>query len=190
MNHGKPLCHTIQNAILSALLAGGLAFSGGVMAASQGLYSSNELLDAGVYSTSDNEQIGEVEDILLDNDMTVRALVIDTGNLLDLKGNQQFVIEVGKFTVETRNGNSLEEIEYRVNVDLNEEQLAQQPEYTNDWWKGAREGAQQAWEETKKGAASAWETTQEGASRALNSIGKALENVGEQTQEAAERSSE
>lgn len=117
--------------------------------------------------------------------MTVRALVIDTGSLLDLKGNQQFVIEAGKFTVETQNGHDLEAIEYRVNVDLNEAQLAEQPAYTNDWWQDARQGAQQAWERTKEGAASAWESTQEGASRALDRIGKALENVGEKTQDAA-----
>ncbi|QFU00702.1 hypothetical protein FIU83_03525 [Halomonas sp. THAF5a] len=185
MIHGKPLNRAIHRATLGALLAGGLAVSGAASAAPQGLYSTDELLDADVYATGSSAQVGEVEDILLDNDMTVRALVIDTGSLLDLKGNQQFVIEAGKFTVETQNGHDLEAIEYRVNVDLNEAQLAEQPAYTNDWWQDARQGAQQAWERTKEGAASAWESTQEGASRALDRIGKALENVGEKTQDAA-----
>ncbi|APE31535.1 hypothetical protein BOX17_11610 [Halomonas aestuarii] len=185
MTHDTPLRHAIHRASLGALLAGGLALSGSALAAPQGLYSANELLDADVYSTSGSEQVGEVEDILLDNDMQVRALVVDTGNLLDLKGEQQFVVEAGKFTVETQNGNSLDEMVYRVNVDLSEEQLSQQPAYTNDWWQDAREGAQQAWETTKEGAASAWDTTQEGASRALDRIGQALEDVGERTQEAA-----
>ncbi|SFT94201.1 PRC-barrel domain-containing protein [Halomonas saccharevitans] len=185
MIHGKPLHHAIHSATLGALLAGSLALSAGAMAAPQGLYSADELMDADVYSTAGTAQIGEVEDILLDNDMTVRALVVDTGSLLDLKGNQQFVVEAGKFTVETHNGNSLEEIEYQVNVDLSEAELVQQPAYTNDWWQNARQGAQQAWENTKEGAASAWESTQEGASRALDRIGQALENVGEKTQDAA-----
>lgn len=185
MIHGKSQHHAIRTATLGALLAGSLALSTGAMAAPQGLYSSDELLDAEVYATSSSEQIGEVEDILLDNDMRVRALVIDTGKLLDLKGEQQFVIEAEKFTVETQNGDSLEEMEYRVNVDLSEEQLAQQPAYTNEWWQDARQGAHQAWENTKEGAASAWDTTQEGASKALDRIGQALENVGKKTQEAA-----
>jgi len=190
MTQRKPLHHAIKQASLAALLAGGLAVAGSAVAQPQGLYSANELLDADVYATSSSEQIGDVEDILLDNDMQVRALVIDTGTLLDLKGEQQFVIEAGKFSVETRNGNNLDAVEYRVNVDLSEEQIAEQPPYTNDWWQNARQGAQQAWEDTKEGAASAWETTQEGASRALDRIGQALENVGEQTQEAADRSAE
>ncbi|MCL7939879.1 PRC-barrel domain-containing protein [Halomonas sp. ATCH28] len=190
MAQRKPMNHAIKQATLGALLAGGLAVAGSAIAQPQGLYSADELMDAEVYASSSSEQIGEVEDILLDNDMQVRALVIDTGNLFDLKGEQHFVIETGKFTVETQNGNSLEEIEYRVNVDMSEEQIAQQPQYTNDWWQNAREGAQQAWEDTKEGAASAWESTQEGASRALDRIGEALENVGERTREAADRSAE
>lgn len=190
MTQRTPLNHAIKQATLGALLAGGLAVAGSAMADPQGLYSADELLDADVYATSGSDQIGGVEDILLDNDMQVRALVIDTGNLLDFQGNQQFVIETGKFTVETQNGNSLEEIEYRVNVDMSEEQIAEQPQYTNDWWQNAREGAQQAWEDTKEGAASAWESTQEGASWALDSIGEALENVGERTREAADRPAE
>lgn len=189
MTQRKPLKHALKQAALGALLAGGLA-TGTAMAEPQGLYSTDELLDADVHATSSSDRIGEVEDILLDNDMQVRALVIDTGSLLDLKGEQQFVIEAGKFTVETRDGNSLDEIDYRVNVELSEEQIAAQPQYTNDWWQNAREGAQQAWEDTKEGAASAWETTQEGASRALDRIGAALENVGERTRNAADRAEE
>ncbi|MDZ7853937.1 MAG: PRC-barrel domain-containing protein [Halomonas sp.] len=190
MAQRKPLNHAIKQATLGALIAGGLAVSGSAIAQPQGLYSADELLDASVYATSSSDQIGEVEDILLDNDMQVRALVIDTGNLLDFKGEQHFVIESEKFSVETQDGNSLEEIEYRVNVDLSEEEIAQQPQYTNEWWENARQVAQRAWEDTKEGAASAWETTQEGASRALDRIGEALENVGQRTQEAADRSSE
>ncbi|MDR9438558.1 MAG: PRC-barrel domain-containing protein [Halomonas sp.] len=190
MSQRKPLNHAIKQTSLGILFAGGLAVAGSAVAQPQGLYSADELLDADVYATSSSEPIGDVEDILLDNDMQVRALVIDTGTLLDFKGEQQFVIESGKFTVETRDGNSLEEMEYRVNVDLSEEQVAEQPQYTNDWWQNAREGAQQAWEDTKEGAASAWETTQEGASRALDRIGEALENVGERTRKAADRSTE
>jgi sporulation protein YlmC with PRC-barrel domain len=162
-----------------------MALAGTAMAAPQGLYSAEELLDADVYSSADEStEIGDVEDILLDNDMQVRALVIDTGNMLDM-GERQYVIESGQFTVETQNGDSLDNIEYRVTVDMTEAEIIQQPQYTSDWWQKARQGAQQAWDQTKEGAASAWESTQEGASEALDRIGEALENVGESAQDAA-----
>ncbi|MDR5903427.1 PRC-barrel domain-containing protein [Halomonas icarae] len=183
MRYGKPL---LRHATLSTLIAGGLVVSASAMAEPQGLYSSDELLDADVYTAADSREIGEVEDILLDNDMRVRALVIDTGELLDIDGDQEFVIEAGRFSVETHNGDDLDDIEYRVIVDMSDAQISQQPTYDNDWWQDARQGAHEAWEQTKEGAASAWETTQEGASRALDSIGKALENVGKKTQDAAE----
>ncbi|WP_299237073.1 PRC-barrel domain-containing protein [uncultured Halomonas sp.] len=183
MLYGKPL---LRHATLSTLVAGGLLLSASAMAEPQGLYSSDELLDADVYTAADSREIGEVEDILLDNDMKVRALVIDTGELLDIDDDQEFVIEAGRFSVETHNGDDLDDIEYRVIVDMNDAQISQQPTYDNDWWQDARQGAHEAWEQTKDGAASAWDTTQEGASRALDSIGEALENVGKKTQDAAE----
>lgn len=183
MLYGTPL---LRNTTLSLLAAGGLALSASAMAEPQGLYSSDELLDADVYTAADNREIGEVEDILLDNDMRVRALVVDTGDLLDINGEQEFVIEAGQFSVETHNGDNLDDIEYRVTVDMNGAQISQQPAYDNDWWRNARQGAHDAWDQTKEGAASAWDSTQEGASRALDRIGKALEDVGRKTQEAAE----
>lgn len=183
MLYGKPL---LRHATLSTLVAGGLLLSASAMAEPQGLYSSDELLDADVYTAADSREIGEVEDILLDNDMRVRALVIDTGELLDIDDDQEFVIEASRFSVETHNGDDLDDIEYRVIVDMDDAQISQQPTYDNDWWQDARQGAHEAWEQTKEGAASAWDTTQEGASNALDSIGKALENVGKKTQDAAE----
>lgn len=168
--------HPRNHTLLSILVAGGLAFGSSAMAATEGLYSSDELLDADVYTQDDpDDEIGEVEDILLDNAMQVRAIVIDTGNLLDM-GEKQYVLEAGQFTVETRNGNDLDAIEYRIVVDMSEEEIIQQPEYTNDWWQNARQGAHEAWEQTKQGA-----------SQALDRIGGALENVGERTQEAASK---
>lgn len=172
--------------LTAALLAAGLAWSAGAQAAPQGLYSTNELLDADVYTQADPAQsIGEVEDVLLDDDMRLRALVVDTGSLLDL-GDKQYVVEADQFQVETRHGERLDDIEYRVTLSLDAATLAEQPEYTDGWWNQARHNMRQAWEDTQEGAASAWETTQEGASQALDRIGQALKNAGESAQEAAE----
>ncbi len=156
------------------------------MAAPQGLYSTEELLDADVYAKSDSDQaIGDVEDVLLDNDMRVHALVIDTGDLFDL-GDKQYVVGAEHFTVETHNGESLDNIEYSVHLDLDAQALGEQPEYTNTWWNQAKDNLQQAWEETKEGAASAWETTRSATSDALDKAGNVLESVGEETQQAAD----
>ncbi|HET8792071.1 MAG TPA: PRC-barrel domain containing protein, partial [Modicisalibacter sp.] len=128
-----------NNVFYTALIAGGLAFSGSALAAPQGLYSTEELNDADVYLASDpSNDIGDVEDVLLDESMNLHAIVIDTGNLLDL-GEKQYVIETGNFTVETSNGNDLENIEYAVHVDMTKEEITQQPEYTNDWWAQAKQ---------------------------------------------------
>ncbi|MBB3230989.1 PRC-barrel domain-containing protein [Halomonas stenophila] len=182
MTLDTPLSRTLT----AALIAGGMAVTATAQAETQGLYSADELLDADVYTQANPDvDIGEVEDVLLDNDMRLRALVIDTGNLLDM-GRKQYVIETGHFTVETHNGDRLEAIEYRVHVDLSEQAITQQPEYTDTWWSEARQNMQRAWSETKQGAASAWDTTQEGASKALDRIGNALKAAGEKTQQAAD----
>ncbi|MCK2184310.1 PRC-barrel domain-containing protein [Halomonas getboli] len=172
--------------LTAALLAAGLAVSATAQAAPQGLYSADELLDADVYAKANPDQsIGEVEDVLLDDDMRLRALVIDTGSLLDL-GGKQYVVEAGQFKVETRHGERIEDIEYRVTLSLDATSLRDQPEYTDGWWNQARESMRNAWSETQEGAASAWETTQEGASKALDRIGQALQSAGESAQKAAE----
>lgn len=173
-------------ALAGALLAAGLTWAAAAQAAPQGLYSADELLDADVYTQADPERsIGEVEDVLLDDDMRLRALVIDSGSLLDL-GEKQYVIEAGQFKVETRHGERLEDIEYRVTLSLDAASLRDQPEYTDGWWNQARESMRDAWADTREGAASAWETTREGASTALDRIGQALQSAGESAQKAAE----
>ncbi|QEA39131.1 PRC-barrel domain containing protein [Pistricoccus aurantiacus] len=172
--------------LLAALVAAGMTVSGSAMAAPQGLYSADELTDAEVFSPqSGDEAIGEVEDILLDEDMKVRAIVVDTSNLLDL-GARQYVIDTGKFTVETRNDDDLDDLEYRVNVDMTEEEITQQPEYDNDWWAQTKKSAASAWEDTKQGAQSAWESTKAATSDALTSAGQAIESAGDKTEQATD----
>lgn len=164
----------LNRAILTALVAGGLTASGVAFAQPQGLYSADELMDADVYSNEDDSNaIGDVEDILLDENMRLHALVIDTGNLLDM-GDKQYVIETGKFTVETRHGENKEEVEYLVTVEMTEQEITQQDEYSNDWWT-----------ETKQTASSAWESTKAATSDALNRAGDAINDAGENAEDAA-----
>lgn len=176
----KPL----NQAITTALLAGGLTLGGAAMAQPQGLYSADELMDAQVYSKeSDTESIGEVEDVLLNESMQLHSLVIETGGVFDF-GEKQYVIDTGNFSVETSNGDNLENIQYRVLVDMTEEQISQQPEYTNDWWNQTKQTTRQAWENTKETANSAWENTKAFTSDLLDDASNALDDAGDEADQA------
>lgn len=178
---------SLSKSLIAALIAGGFIINTSAMAEPQGLYSADELNDANVFSKSNpDKKIGEVEDILLDDAMRVRALVVETGGLLDM-GEKEYVIDAGKFTLETRNGDSLENLEYIVHVDMTKEELEQQPEYTNDWWTQTKAAALQAWQNTKEGAASAWESTKAAASNALDNIGGVLENSGDEVEQTTDQ---
>ncbi|MCO6441227.1 MAG: PRC-barrel domain-containing protein [Nitrococcus mobilis] len=180
--------HTSFNkALLAAFMAAGFVIGSNAMAEPQGLYSADELSDANVFSKSNpDKKIGEVEDILLDDAMRVRALVVETGGLLDM-GSKEYVINAGKFTLETRNADNLEKLEYIVHLDMTKEELEQQPEYTNDWWTQTKAAARQAWQNTKEGAASAWESTKAAASNALDNIGGALESPGDEVEQGTDQ---
>ena len=142
----------------------------------QGLYSADELMDADVFlSSKPNEDIGDVEDILLGEDMSVQALVVEAGGVLDM-GDKDFVVQKGDFTVETNNDDNLDNIEYRVLLDMDESTLKQQPEYDNDWWQQAKTQAAEAWENTKQGASSAWEDTKAATSDLLDDASDAIDN--------------
>lgn len=142
----------------------------------QGLYSADELMDADVYlKSAPDEDIGDVDDILLGEDMAVQALVVEAGGVLDM-GDKDFVVEKGDFTVETTHDDNIDNIEYRVVLDMDQSALKQQPEYTNDWWKQAKGQATEAWENTKQGAASAWQGTKDATSSLLQDASDAIDN--------------
>ncbi|MCE3027255.1 PRC-barrel domain containing protein [Salinicola sp. DM10] len=165
----------------AALVAGSAAMSQAALAQDtakhdlQGLYSAGELMDADVYlKSAPKDDIGDVEDILLGEDMSVQALVIEAGGVLDM-GDREFVVQKGDFTVETVHADNLDDIEYRVVLDLDQGALKQQPEYTNDWWQQAKTNAAQAWEQTKQGASSAWQSTKEATSNLLRDASNAID---------------
>ncbi|OLO07462.1 hypothetical protein BTW08_11855 [Salinicola sp. MH3R3-1] len=142
----------------------------------QGLYSADELMDADVYlSGQKDDDVGDVEDILLGEDMSVQALVVEAGGVLDM-GDKDFVVKKGDFTVETQHNDDLDDIEYRVVVNMDKDELKQQPKYDNDWWNQARKQAADAWENTKQGASSAWHDTKSATSNLLDDASDAIDN--------------
>lgn len=141
----------------------------------QGLYSADDIMDADVYlADNQDEEIGEVEDILLNDDMQVQALVIEGGATFGL-GGREVVIDSENFRLETINEDD-GEVEHRILVDSSEADLEDLPEYDADWWNEARQQAREAWESTREGAQSAWQRTREGVSNAADNISDSIDN--------------
>lgn len=168
----------------ASLLAGGMALSFSVTAA-EGLYSAEALMDADVYADSGN-RVGEVEDVLLGNDMAVQALVVETGEVLGM-GGREIVVKKGSFTVEAVTSAPPDQVAYNVRVTASEAEMTEFDEYDNDWWERTRKQASQAWENTKAGAASAWENTQEVTSSIWDDIRESVEEAGDQIEDSTDR---
>lgn len=153
--------------LAAAALAGGVALGTQAQPAydPQGLYSAEDILDAGVYLSSEpDERVGEVEDILFDEAMQVTALVVESGSVLGL-GGRELIVESGLFTLTTHVDDD-GDTTHRVMLEATAEALEGYPAFSDDWWEQARERSREAWLQTQEGAESAWQTTQEGAERA------------------------
>lgn len=125
-------------------------------AQAQGLYSAEDLMNADVYLRSDpDEDVGEVEDILLDDDQKVRSLVISTGEILGM-GGRNIVANVEDISVESEHdGDGVfgeGYITHRVIIDAESEDLEGFPEYEQGWFDEESErlrgefGGRSAWQ--------------------------------------------
>ncbi|SDM21718.1 PRC-barrel domain-containing protein [Franzmannia pantelleriensis] len=160
---------------LSISLAGGLALASNAQADIEGLYSADAIMDANVYlDSAPDERIGDVEDILLDDDMSVQAIVIETGATLGL-GGRDIVLDNDHYRLETETDEDGDTV-HRVYVDATAEELDELPEYNRDWWDQARENAAEAWEATREGAQSAWQRTREGAESIGDTVDETVNN--------------
>jgi sporulation protein YlmC with PRC-barrel domain len=154
-------------------------------AATEGLYSVEALLDADVYD-ADGKEIGEVEDILLSDDMSIHSLVIETGSLLGL-GGREVVAERGTFTVRVekeKDRESFDDIDYEVHMEATQDAVKELPEYNEDWWNKTKDSLSQAWENTKDTSESAWESTKEATSSAWHNVLEGAESMGDKAKEA------
>lgn len=159
------------------LLAGSLTLSFSAIAA-QGLYSVDELMDAEVYDST-GEEIGEVEDILLGDDMSVQALIIETGEILGM-GGREVVAKRGTFTVRTdSDDDEFDDIEYEVHMEATQEALKSFPQYDENWWLETRQELEQAREKTNRNVRSAWESTEEATASAWDKTKQEVESLGD-----------
>lgn len=164
-----------------SILAGAVMMSAATLAqasqpATDGLYSADKLMDAHVHLQNEDKDIGEVEDLLFGDDMTLQAIVIETDDDSFGPQDQGYVIQRGDFTVETSADTDLDELEYNVTVNLDRDALKQQDTWSNDWWQNARQQASQTWQKTSDAASSAWKDTRQATSSLLQRAGEALEN--------------
>jgi sporulation protein YlmC with PRC-barrel domain len=167
-----------------SLLAGGMAMSLSAFAA-EGLYTMDELKDANFFDST-GEEIGEVEDILMSNDMSVHSLVIQTGEILGL-GGSEVVAKRGTFTVVTESGNAdFDAIEYEVHMEMTQDELKELPEYNEDWWNQTSQSLQQAWENTKEVSESAWENTQQASSSTWYNVKQGVGEMVNEVEQATE----
>jgi sporulation protein YlmC with PRC-barrel domain len=151
---------SILTTAITTALFGGMAFGVQAQTEPQGMYSADDILDAEVFfADGSEEEIGEVDDILFDEEMRISALVIESGDVLGL-GGREVVVEADQFTLETHTEND-GDTEHRIMLDATAEDVESFPTYNRDWWEQTKANAQDAWQSTKEGAQSAWQTTRD-----------------------------
>jgi hypothetical protein len=153
-----------------AAIAGSLAFGTQAIAeeqnqdqsqndpqAAQGLYSADDIIGADVYHVDDtDEEVGNVENLLLDDEGKVSAVVVSAGGVWGI-GGDEVVVGVEHFTMETERDDSgtfgQDEVTHRILVDATEDELENFPSYDEQWYddernrrlneRGTREGVWQ-----------------------------------------------
>lgn len=151
---------SIMTTAVSAALLCGVAFHANAASSEpQGMYSADDIMDADVYLEGDtNEDIGDVEDILLNEDMKVSSIAVESGAVLGL-GGREIVVDSDYFRLETyTDGN---ETEHRILISASEEEVKSFPTYNRDWWEQTKENARDAWETTEQELESAWQYTRD-----------------------------
>lgn len=177
---------------MNTLLAGAVAvtLSQPVLAenAPEGLYSMGALIGADVFLATDrNREVGEVEDVLVAENMKVHGLVVELDE--DLEGmddNNYRFVEVEQFSVATRSGDQLDRVSYAVFLNDELDQVRNYPQVDNDWWAETKEAAANIWSNTKAGASSAWQATKDTTSNVIDKTKEKTRDVLESLQRTLE----
>ncbi|MCD1588215.1 PRC-barrel domain-containing protein [Halomonas sp. IOP_14] len=153
---------TILTTVIGTALMGSVAMSAHAQNEPQGMYSADDILDAEVYfAGGSGEEIGDVDDILFDEEMRITAIVIESGSVLGL-GGREIVVDTDYFTLETETETDADgDTEHRIMVEASQEEVEAFPAYNNEWWEQTKANARDAWQTTQEGAESAWQRTRE-----------------------------
>ncbi len=154
---------TIRKTTTAGLIGVALITSSGLALAAQpeGVYSADRLMDAEVYMSGSNKQVGEIDDVILDNNMKIKSFIVETDGKFGL-GGKSYVVSPDQLSVETLAGKKATEPSYRVTLDADSNQLSGYPEYNDAWWANAQTEASDAWAQTKESASDAWTRLKEG----------------------------
>ncbi|MCE8020884.1 PRC-barrel domain containing protein [Halomonas sp. MCCC 1A11036] len=130
-------------AIAGSLALGTQAIAQDDPQAAQGLYSADAIIGADVYHANDpDEEVGNVENILLDDQGQVSALIVNAGGLWGM-GGDEVVVGIEHFTMETdRDDDGVfgqDDVTHRILVDASEDELENFPEYDEQWFNEERE---------------------------------------------------
>ncbi|GGC88998.1 PRC-barrel domain-containing protein [Halopseudomonas salina] len=161
------------------LLAGAMGLSFSAIADdhnmhAQGLYSAEDLLGAEVFDANGDE-VGNVEDILLGNDMGLHSIVVQTNEFLGI-GERDVIVNRGDFTARVTDDNPMfGDVSYNVHVTSAGEELKGFEEYSEEWWNNTQKELNKAWESTKDTTESAWENTKHATSSAWNNTKQAMQ---------------
>jgi len=139
----------------------------------QGLYSAKQLIGSTVYTNSGHKNVGKLDNIIFDNDMTIQSFVVRTRQALGL-GGKSYVIKTNQAKVDTGQHIDSEHPNYKVIINLNAKQLKKQPVYSNSWWYKAKNQASDAWNQSKQSAQSAWTHIKQGSRSLLKSAESAV----------------
>ena len=165
----------------------------------EGLYSADQLMDADVYAQGSDKPVGEVDDVILDNNMTIKSFVVETENKFGLDG-KSYVVSPDQLSVETMQGDKATEPRYRITLMADGKTLSSYPVYNDSWWNSTQNQAADAWDQTKQSASSAWtrikdgttdliDDTRDAISGGADDTGDAAENAADKTEDAAEDAS-
>ncbi|MFP4463184.1 MAG: hypothetical protein ACLFO0_04950 [Guyparkeria sp.] len=130
----------------------------------------NALIGADVFlATDENREVGEVEDVLVAENMKVHGLVIELDADIDGVGNDDHrFVEVQQFSVATRSSDRLDRVSYAVFLNDELDQVRDYPRVDNDWWADTKAAAADIWSNTKSGASSAWRATKDTTSDVID----------------------
>ncbi|MES1923738.1 hypothetical protein [Salinisphaera sp. T31B1] len=189
---------SIRKTTTTGLIGIALAASTSMAFAAQpeGVYSADRLMDADVYVSGSNDAVGEVEDVILDNNMQIKSFIVETEGKFGL-GGKSYVVSPDQLSVETLSGDKPTEPNYRVTLNADASQLSGYPVYNDAWWNNTQSQASDAWQQTKESASDAWTRIKKGTndlidraqgetSDAADATGDAVDNAADNTQDAAD----
>ncbi|MGM0517985.1 MAG: PRC-barrel domain-containing protein [Pseudomonadota bacterium] len=183
----KPKKHLLAG-MIAATLSAPLFSPAFAQGEPEGLYSMDALVGSEVFLvTDDNREVGEVEDVLVAENMRVHGLVVELDEDFTASGDDEHrFVEVDQFTVATRAGDRLDRVSYAVFLTDDLAQVREYPRVDNDWWVETKRAAANIWDNTKSGASSAWQATKETTSDVIDRTKEGARDVLESLQRTLE----